>query len=1101
MKKEKIKIALILSFLSATTSAQLYWRDLSVKNINKPEVSTLNKLNVEGDNVNLSTGVNAPKVSVTNIGTNFLQDEINLVYTKGSGVKINDISSDLGLGWDLESGGTITRKVNGFPDESQIYTDAKVGIVANTPAHVVNGQKSINGWLDFGNWNSHPYYTPFNGTFVFPDQPYQDKSLGGTIQEFAVDAENHVYKTNFRSLLAQQVSGPLNLGSGITVADLGAMAGTGWTMINVDGEPDEFYFNFGKYSGKFIFDGNRVPTTIPHIPGLKIESPFNSSGNQWIFTTPEGIKYYFSNNSSYTEVTYSETQTTPFYDDWSGPTPNTNEGISADEYVSKWYLSKVVGINGDFIDYSYETAPDLVYQQKASIMQVFKSGNPAAGYTSSPPDHFMDSGDPGFTKRELPRNTSFRIRSPKRISEIKTSNNNKILFMYNGLQREDIDQSQNGSNTRKSLSAIEKYDYNGKLIEKFTLNQSYFQGSCNTYECKRLKLNSIRQVLSQAGTADAVTGFEYNMTQNLPQRNSYLQDFWGYYNDNTNNSIPTLIPTVLDISFYGANRAPDEVRSQANILTKIIYPTKGSVEYEYELNDFRTIPINDVYLRRLTGGLRIKTITKKVNETDSQPLVTSYIYKLDNGDSSGVMPLELSTTYINNSFGAGKLYDTQSVEINEDSGMRSKYNVIYSNPKYIRWENPLRYSKVRVKTQGKGEIEYNLTTREYANNIYDKMISRQWRRASLSEGYIADPAYIDDLSENQWPLDSGNNHPTIGFTSSANKGLILSEKIRDESGNLLSETINDYQRNPSGFNMKTIYGVGVSSPDTFIAENTNIYSFYFHINKYYNEYYFLKTKTKNEYLGGKVISTIQNFDCNTDGFIKQQSTQHANNDITQEQYSYPADKQIQKLINANIVGEVVEKQSKNNNTVTKKVEKKYEITNSFLPSSVSTYMLDTPSGSFKNITVDRYDAKGNQLQVTAQDNIPVTTIWGYKGSQPIAIIKGATYSQVMQAFGLNGDDNSSYLQLEIVKKSDLDIDDATEDTLISELDSFRTKPEFKNFEITTYTYNPLVGVTSICASSGIREHYMYDSANKLKEIREQNRTGKILTEYKYNYKN
>src|SRR5690606_38664710 len=101
--------------------------------------------------------------------------------------------------------------------------------------------------------------------------------------------------------------------------------------------------------------------------------------------------------------------------------------------------------------------------------------------------------------------------------------------------------------------------------------------------------------------------------------------------------------------------------------------------------------------------------------------------------------------------------------------------------------------------------------------------------------------------------------------------------------------------------------------------------------KYYNEYYFLKTKTKKEYLGGKVISTIQNFDYNTDGFIKQESTQHANNDTTQEQYSYPADKQIQKLINANIVGEVVEKQSKNNNTVTKKVEKKYEITNNLLP--------------------------------------------------------------------------------------------------------------------------------------------------------------------------
>lgn len=1097
MKKEKIKVALILSFLSATTSAQIYWRELATTSVKKSEVGQLNNLAVSAENVNLSTGVVTPKISITNIGTNFLQDEINLVYTKGSGVKINDISSDLGLGWDLESGGTITRKVNGFPDDSKIYTDASVGVEGGSPSYVPNGQKLVNGWLDYGNWNSKTKI--INGkTYALPGTPYEDKSLGATIQEFALNAQNNIYNTKFRSLLAQQVSGPFNIGSGLAIADLGAIAGMGWDTLNVDGEPDEFYFNFGKYSGKFVFDGNRTPTTIPHIPGLKIESPFNSPGNQWIFTTPEGVKYYFSNTPSYRETSYSETLTAPLYDDCFGVTPNTNEGIDANEYISKWHLSKVEGSNGDFIEYSYETAPDLVYSENSSIKQVFKAGQPSLGFTTTPPYYFIDSADPGFYEREISRNTTYRIKSPKRISAITTSDNNKVLFNYNGLEREDIDQSQNASNPRKSLSAIEKYDYNGKLIEKFTLDQSYFQGSCNTYECKRLKLNSIRQVLSQTETADAVTGFEYNMTQNLPQRNSYLQDFWGYYNNNTNNSTPTLIPTVLDISFYGANRAPDEARSQANILTKIIYPTKGSIEYAYELNDFRTLPVNGVYSKSTTGGLRIKNIIKKESAA-ANPIVTSYIYKLDNGDSSGVLPNYL-LTQLNNTYGAGKLYDRQTVEVDENDGTRSKYNMIYSNPKYIKSGNPLHYSKVIVKTLGKGETEYNLTTAEYPNNTNDKMISRKWQAADSHGTYIANSSYITDPSTNQWPLDPDDNHPTISITESANKGLIVSEKIRDESGNVLSETINDYQRNPNGFSMKTIYGVGVSSPDTFIAERSAINTVYFHINKYYNEYYFLKTKTKKEYLGGKAISTIQNFDYNTDGFIKQESTQHANNDITEEQYSYPADKQIQKLINANIVGEVVEKQSKNNNTVTKKVEKKYEITNNLLPSSVSTYMLDTP-GSFKNITVDRYDAKGNQLQVTAQDNIPVTTIWGYKGTLPIAIIKGATYSQVMQAFGLNGDDNNSYLQLEVVKKSDLDIDDATEDTLISELNSFRTKPEFKNFEITTYTYNPLVGVTSICASSGIREHYMYDSANKLKEIREQNRTGRILTEYKYNYKN
>jgi hypothetical protein len=55
--------------------------------------------------------------------------------------------------------------------------------------------------------------------------------------------------------------------------------------------------------------------------------------------------------------------------------------------------------------------------------------------------------------------------------------------------------------------------------------------------------------------------------------------------------------------------------------------------------------------------------------------------------------------------------------------------------------------------------------------------------------------------------------------------------------------------------------------------------------------------------------------------------------------------------------------------------------------------------------------------------------------------------------------------------------------------------------VTTYTYDPLIGVRSITPPSGIREVYIYDTANRLKEIRENDATGKLLKEFKYNYKN
>ncbi|MEJ5052587.1 hypothetical protein WH221_22365 [Chryseobacterium culicis] len=57
-----------------------------------------------------------------------------------------------------------------------------------------------------------------------------------------------------------------------------------------------------------------------------------------------------------------------------------------------------------------------------------------------------------------------------------------------------------------------------------------------------------------------------------------------------------------------------------------------------------------------------------------------------------------------------------------------------------------------------------------------------------------------------------------------------------------------------------------------------------------------------------------------------------------------------------------------------------------------------------------------------------------------------------------------------------------------------------------YTYDPLVGITTITPPSGIRELYVYDSANRLKQVqvRERDNAGtyryKVVKEFRYHYK-
>ncbi|MDB9380915.1 hypothetical protein PN465_01475 [Nodularia spumigena CS-584] len=130
----------------------------------------------------------------------------------------------------------------------------------------------------------------------------------------------------------------------------------------------------------------------------------------------------------------------------------------------------------------------------------------------------------------------------------------------------------------------------------------------------------------------------------------------------------------------------------------------------------------------------------------------------------------------------------------------------------------------------------------------------------------------------------------------------------------------------------------------------------------------------------------------------------------------------------------------------------------------------------RKITYDKYDQKGNILQYTPENGIPVTYVWGYNGLHPIAKIENATYDHVTQM--LNIPLNSLY-------------------TLTAAPANIRQLlPEAM---ITTYTYKPLVGVTSITDPRGLITTFEYDSAGRLIQVRDYQ--GKILSENEYHYKN
>ncbi|HMO62551.1 MAG TPA: hypothetical protein PKC39_15560 [Ferruginibacter sp.] len=344
---------------------------------------------------------------------------------------------------------------------------------------------------------------------------------------------------------------------------------------NDDSQPDIYSFQYGARSGQFFKDENGVFRTIP-FSKLKIEtySALNFSG--FVIIDEEGVRFEFTEISGSKGVEANSLN--PLY----------GKDAIYSNYRPSYSLTKIQTPNGGEMNFTY------AHQNYNNLMQIQANRDKYLVPESGCFQYYN-----GDMKYRYTSSTMEMRYNDKVISSISTNNGLEVVFEYDSEPRLDLPgngSTMTGARALKSIAML-RPGTEPEQIKKINFSHNYFStggGMASMYNY-RLRLDALQE------EGKPPYQFFYNTTP-LPHRLSFAQDHWGYSNGKFTNT--SLFPKdIAHLLLDGADREPDFEHTQAGVLSKIIYPTGGFVEYTYEPNNYRVIANTNKYTEYIGPGV------------------------------------------------------------------------------------------------------------------------------------------------------------------------------------------------------------------------------------------------------------------------------------------------------------------------------------------------------------------------------------------------------------------------------------------------------------------------------------------------------------------
>ncbi len=145
----------------------------------------------------------------------------------------------------------------------------------------------------------------------------------------------------------------------------------------------------------------------------------------------------------------------------------------------------------------------------------------------------------------------------------------------------------------------------------------------------------------------------------------------------------------------------------------------------------------------------------------------------------------------------------------------------------------------------------------------------------------------------------------------------------------------------------------------------------------------------------------------------------------------------------------------------------------------------------ERVVITDYNPSGKPVSITTDNAMNTVYVWGYKGEFLIAEIKNASYLEVCKKMGNGSEQTGKNVLNNILDKNVPSSSD------FSQLNALREQlPEAM---VTTYTCKPLVGIQTMTDPAGKKLYYEYDPSDRLKSIKDHN--GNVVESYDYRYRN